>query len=1261
MRPSHPRAESRTRLRALVALAALAASACSHQVDSPPAKALSVEPGLVCTEQLTTAVTLRGDGLTPMPANTLAGPPRLLLPRIGLSLTTALDGTAAGGATTEVPDDPTAPADSQVHWVSESTMTFSVTDGLLSPGLYDVTVTNPDGKQAATLTAGLLAVPRPTLTGTAPDLLCDAQADQSVTLEGADLLQVGTTLPTVHLGGQDFPVASVDGCVALPGNGGGREVQRCSRATFVIPQGAFAPGTYAVTLTNPAPANCVSSDVVAVEVLPPPVVTSVAPDLVCDAQGDRAMTVTGTDFLQVGAALPTVQVGGQSFTPTAANGCTPVDGTFTEGAVQRCTSLRFTIPQGALAEGDHAVVVQNPPPAGCHSVESVSLHVSPPPSLAAISPVGVCDAQGDQVLTLSGTGFLQVGTTLPAITIGAQRFQPTQATGCVTIAGTFTEGAVSSCTGLELTVPQGTFAEGSYPVTVTNPDPAGCASTESISLEVHAPPVVTGTTPATLCQGGGTLNVAGQNFLSTASVSLVAPGGMTVGASSTQVNPAGTQITATFGGTGTPGDVLDVVVDNGDGCSDPAPHRQVTVVSGPVAFFADPEVVFNGINTRVTIYVTTLMQPLPANAVTIVPSGMTAPVTTLSFNLVAGHPNRVQAIVPLGTAPGSYDLLVNDATGCSTVLPNALTVTATTSVALKSVTPPFGSTQERTAITVLRDTAAPAGMQAPFVATPRLFLNPTNPQPTDVAIQVQSVSFVDQDTLTAVVPANQPAHAYDLIAVNPDGTVGYLADAFTVQSVPPPVVTTVTPSSIVAATGQTVLVRGTNFSGSAISVTCESAGMTVRPPVVSGVESCPGPTSTCSQSATIDGSALASGSVCVLRVTNADGSYFDFSAIGVTNSSLNLSTPQAGTNLQVGRRALVAAAGSATASARFVYAIGGDNGATSGALASTEVASVDLFGHLGAWALQPSSALGTPRTFAGVATIGRYIYVFGGSDGVNALTSAERAMILDPSEVPALDIDDLVPNGVGLDAGYWLYRVAATFSASDPDNPGGESLPSDEFIVKVPAVASKKIQVVLSWTAPTDALGAPLPNVAGYRVYRTPMVNGVSGGEVLLASVTGSTLKFTDDGSATPGTEVPLRLGNTGRWAPLPAMSAARMGPAGAAVVDPSAPGTHYVYALLGKGTGAPRSRATSTSPSRCCRTGTRRWPAPGRRAPSSRAPGVGSTARGWWTERCSPTTRGRRGSSREVGSPARARRRAWSTRRSCRPAVSSAPSTTRA
>jgi hypothetical protein len=1148
----------------LISLAVtVAVAGCKRELVSPPVTTTAAKPDLVCTEQLTTPVVLSGAGFAPAIENAL-NTPALHLPKVTLTRTQDLNGASATG-TFVIPDDPAHPDASRLHWSSKHEMTLQVfPELLLSTGLYDITVLNPDGTHTATAAGALAAVPRPTVAAVTPDVLCDAEDDQTVVLTGTNFVSIASSLPVVRMGEKSFTATKVEGCKPVPGAHLEGDVEDCASATFVIPKGTFAPGPYAISVTNPAPVNCVSSDQITVTVVPPPTVSSIVADLVCDAQADQPLTVIGMNFLKTGSTFPTVKIGGMVFTPTTAQGCEAVPGTFREGLLEECASLALVVPRGTFAESDNPVSVTNPPPANCSSLESVNLHVAPPPSLMSAQPVAVCDAQGDQTITLTGTKFLQVAAVLPTVTIGGQIFTPKLASGCTAVPQTFAEGTVQECTGLSVVVPKGTFAQGVYAVLITNPLPAGCATTEMVTLTIDDPPIVTGTVPATLCQGGGTLQVNGSGFRPSSAVSLQATGLPTLSSASTTVNAAGTQLSAQMQGEATPGDVYDLVVDNSDGCTDAAPHQHVTIVTGPVAFFADPDVVYNGINTRVTVYVTTLMQPLPLNAVQIMPAGKTTPVTTLAWSPVPGHPNRVQVVVPEGQAPGSYDLTVNDATGCATVLAQALTVTNALTVSIKDVVAPFAFTGASTAVTIFRDTAAAANK--PFVATPRVFLNPSNPQPTDIAISLASVSFTNADTLTAVVPANEPVHAYDLVVVNPDGTVGLLPNAFTVQSVPPPTISSVTPSSLVQATGQVVAIAGKYFSGSTVTLSCKDSGGNVvaAPSAVSGAVACDAQQN-CTQQATIDASSIPAGGLCVVRETNADSSFFDYSAVGVTNSSLNLPSSHNGTNMTVGRRALVAASGNATAAARYVYAIGGDSGASaaSAPFSSVESASVDLFGNMGAWQAQ-ANPLNTPRSFAAGVTMGRYLYVLGGSDGTTALNTAERAEILDPSEVPHLDVDDIVPNAAGLDAGYWIYRVAATFTANDADNPGGESLASDELIVKVPAFAGKKIQVVLAWQAPVDQLGVQLPNVSGYRIYRTAIANGASGSEVLLTSVSAATVKFADDGSSPPGTAVPLPLGSTGHWAQLPVMGSARKGLAGAAAFDPSNPQKFYVYGLLG-------------------------------------------------------------------------------------------------
>jgi hypothetical protein len=679
------------------------------------------------------------------------------------------------------------------------------------------------------------------------------------------------------------------------------------------------------------------------------------------------------------------------------------------------------------------------------------------------------------------------------------------------------------------------------------------------------PPEVDGVQPATVCGGGSQITITGKDFQKDSKVELDCGAAAPLLATTVTANSDMTQLVATFGAGDAPnGATCDVVVKNGD-ASDPKPHKTVTIVSGPVVFFVDPPVVYNGINTRVTLYATALQQPLPPDAVSIVPAGQSSPVTVLQTNTVPDHANRLQAVVPTGQAPGAYDLLVKDSSGCGTQLANALTVTGTLTVTLKSVTPPFGATNSDTAVTILRDTSAASPANAPFVDTPHVFLNPTAAAPTDIAVSLQSVTFLDQDRVTGVVPANTPVHDYDVVLVNPDGTVGVLQKGFNVTASPPPVIDSATPSSIVAATGQNVLLAGHDFdSADTVSLSCIDAASNpvAAPAVTAQAPSCTN--GACTQAIVINGSSLSAGSVCVVRVTNADGSYGDYSAIGVTTPALNLSAPHAGPNMNVGRRALVSAAGNATSANRFVYAIGGDDGTTAGALASVELAPVDVFGKIGAFTVDPV-ALPGKRTLAGSVTVGRYIYVAGGDDGTGPIQSAARALILSPREAPSISDIDVGLVQQGLDAGTYRYRVSATFAQTDTDNPGGESLASDSFTVKLPVFPANKMTIALTWKAPVDSLGAPLPNVSGYKIYRTAK-DGAPGSEVLYATVaSASTLTFTDDGSGTLGTQAPLPLGSTGAWAALPDMGTKRSGLALAWANDPSTPGTFYVYAIYGE------------------------------------------------------------------------------------------------
>ncbi|MDH5490628.1 MAG: hypothetical protein OEY14_01515, partial [Myxococcales bacterium] len=313
-------------------------------------------------------------------------------------------------------------------------------------------------------------------------------------------------------------------------------------------------------------------------------------------------------------------------------------------------------------------------------------------------------------------------------------------------------------------------------------------------------------------------------------------------------------------------------------------------------------------------------------------------------------------------------------------------------------------------------------------------------------------------------------------------------------------------------------------------------------------------------SVTIDASALNDGDSCVLRLINADGTYVDHSLLGLTGASVNFSGFSPGEPMTTPRRGLSLVMGEATRAARFLYAIGGDDGSEAGAYATSESASVDLFGAPSAWMAQPIGLPG-PLTRAQALRLDRFIYLIGGHDSTSATSDAWRAEILDPRDAPV--VEDLTARrgmGSGLNPGIWYYRISAVMDAADPRNPGGETLPSDPLVINLPSTVPDTVLITLYWS---EVVGA-----TAYRIYRSPDPDLSAGSERLLAEIPATSAReFEDDGSA-PGAELPLPLGAHGEWAALPPLNTARAGLGLGHAVDPADPSLHHLYAIGGEDDG---------------------------------------------------------------------------------------------
>jgi hypothetical protein len=1156
-------------IRCLVLIGGMLSASCGHETDGPtPVQGVApaVDPQAVCVEQIDSKVTVSGTGMSPLPKDVMNNP-YLALPGVSLVPSQDLLGAAMTGSPVAIPDDPRNPTTSHVRWIDQQQMIFDVYPDLkLQTGLYTVRIANANG-HAGEWKDALLGVPRPTTQKIVPDVLCTGKAS-TFTIRGT-FIRNGTTLPTVEATakGAATPVkltpSGLDKCTKLPGTSG---LESCTELTVALEAGTL-PITqgelytnYTILVRNPSPVQCWSTDTLVLTMVPPATLEKIEPEVVCTAQGQNALKLTGRGFLNVDGKGPTVIFTGpttKSYTTTAV-GCTKVVGPVNESSVELCTELDLTLAKDDLKEGSYTISVQNPAPADCVSTTSLAFAVVPPPKLTAIKPASICqEATTPQTFVLEGTGFLSItaatGTSNPTVTVAGKDFAGTPA-GCTTIAGLVAK--VQTCTQLSFTIPPGTLTTlGSYDVTVKNPKPADCSSAvaDGVKLTVAPKPTLTGVVPSKLCVGGGSIVLTGTSFSEGATVTVNG-----VPAAQVKVDSS-TQITATFSaGTLSEGGPYDVSVGSA-GCSVTL-AAAVTVTPGPQLFFADPPVVYDGITTQVTLYGSGI-----SGSVTVAMVSSTGVSTTLNAAPSATNPNRILVTVPVNTAAGEYDLQLQDSTSCPAVLAKAFKVVDQITLNLTKLVPGFGHNAKSTAVTAYSDGTTGGGLKA----VPRLYLNAAAGTQ---ATGLQAVAFLDAAHVTAVVPKGLPEGTYDLIAVNPDGGVGLLKNAFKAMAVAPPTIAGLSPESISSQNPVSVTVTGQSFGGGAVvQLRCFTAGSTTEAdvsPAITGsgatsITFTADPAALCSTGA----ACLVPNTICVVRVTNADGSFDEISSLVVTNPSQKLSAFVNGPSLTTGRRALVAAAARVNNAARFLYAIGGDDGATTPVLFdSVEVAPVDLYGTPSAFFTQ-TYKLATPRAFAGGAVVGRCIYVAGGSDGTSALDTIERACLLSPDDRPEiLDLDLKVVTTGGLGNGLWYYQVSAVMPATHASNPNGETLPSEPFPLQLPTLTGgKKLNVTLAWS--------PIPGAVGYKIYRSPAAGAAANALGLITTIgSGATTSYTDAGDTADPQKTVLRQGSTGTWHAVAGLklSAPRQGPGVAALPDPGdATGTKFfLYVIGGKNGG---------------------------------------------------------------------------------------------
>jgi hypothetical protein len=582
-------------------------------------------------------------------------------------------------------------------------------------------------------------------------------------------------------------------------------------------------------------------------------------------------------------------------------------------------------------------------------------------------------------------------------------------------------------------------------------------------------------------------------------------------------------------------------------------------------YFTDPPVLFNGIDFVLTIFATgvsdyvtsvTVTENFGANTARTYTGGASSAATTTTAYQDPSNWGRIQVVIPQSTAAGMYSVDVSGGAGCASasIQYDMFEVKSANTIVIDRLDPPYVEEGKNTGILIY----ANLGTGRPFENVPRVFLNGGG-----LSFPIKATTFINTGALQGIISDTTAAGDYDLVVINPNGDIGFLAGAVHVLSSAPPYVSDIVPGYLSSSSNTDVqTLVGTGFQQNA-KVRAECVDWQDPPGTPPTIFEDTGNTWTVrvtptQMNVTLPGGQIGAGRICVIRVTNPDGSYFDFSACVTRSPSAKLDQwlPVAGGDLIEARRGHESDVAPVSSSSKYIYAIGGDAGTLATAKTSCEASQLDKFGNLQSFFLQRYS-LPEPRTFGYLNRIGRFLYYSGGHSGSLVSNKVFRAEVLDPLKTPSLNVQLQVDEGTSsIPLGTFYYRVSALFAANDVNNPGGESLPGEYLTIYFPPGLSIAAQINLTWNA--------IPDAVAYRLYRTP-VGGLSADDCeLLVEQPGRF--YTDLLIPTNPAIVPLPVGSTGVWHDtLTNMNTARWGHTSLVTASYNAPDKYYITAHSGK------------------------------------------------------------------------------------------------
>ncbi len=250
----------------------------------------------------------------------------------------------------------------------------------------------------------------------------------------------------------------------------------------------------------------------------------------------------------------------------------------------------------------------------------------------------------------------------------------------------------------------------------------------------------------------------------------------------------------------------------------------------------------------------------PLGAATVAPDGASATIN-----------------IPAGTLPvGLYRATIIESGGAwSSLCPEPLRVTSLLPPTVTSVVPPVAWTGAPG-----DGSLADAGIRitgASFRITPNVrWTLTTDPS---VSFDATAVNWVSSTELSVVCPTESqgmPVGLYFVDVINPEGLSGRWSSTFEVTTVPPPVITDISPIRNAAAVAVTLTVTGAYFQPGAV-VSMENEGGTFTPLATTFVSST-------TLSVSITGSTLSQG-IHPVWVENPDGRWEVFYSFQATSSA----------------------------------------------------------------------------------------------------------------------------------------------------------------------------------------------------------------------------------------------------------------------------------------------------------------------------------------------------------------------------------------